>query len=46
MPHDKRDLLGRDALGGDDQIAFVLAVLVIHHHDHAAGANLVENVFD
>src|SRR5271166_503351 len=28
--------------GGESQIAFVLAILIVHHHDHAAGANLLD----
>jgi hypothetical protein len=27
------DLLGRDRIGGHDQVAFVLAVLVVHYDD-------------
>jgi len=38
--------LGRDVLGGHDQIALVLAVLVVHHHDHAAASNLLNRLFD
>ena len=34
------DVLGRDALGGDAEIALVLPVLVVHEDDHAPGANL------
>ena len=33
-------------LGGHDQVAFVLAVLVVDDHDHAAGADFVEQFGD
>jgi len=42
----KRHALGRDVLGGHDQIAFVLAVLVVDDHDHAASAQLLDCLFD
>ena len=34
------DLLGRDLLGRDAEVALVLAILVVHEDDHATGANL------
>ena len=36
--------VGRDFLRGDRQVAFVLAVLVVHDDDHPAGANLGDGV--
>jgi hypothetical protein len=39
-------VLGRDALGGDAEIALVLAILVVHEDDHAAGTDLVERLLD
>src|SRR6266699_5053923 len=38
------DVLGRDALGRDAEVALVLAILVVHEDDHAAGADLGERV--
>src|SRR5438128_770916 len=38
------DVLGRDALGRDAEVALVLAVLVVHEDDHAAGADLGERL--
>ena len=40
------DGFGRDVLGGQGQVAFVLAVLVIDHDHHAAGADLGEGAGD
>ena len=40
------DRLGRDLLGGDDQVALVLAVLVIDQDDHAPVAQLLEGLLD
>ena len=40
------DRLGRDLLGGDRQIAFVLAILVVDDDDHLAGANRLDGVLD
>ena len=34
------DSLGSDVLGGQGEIAFVLAVLVVDHDDHAAGLDI------
>ena len=31
-----------DFLGGHGEVAFVFAVFVVHHHQHAAGADLVQ----
>ncbi len=40
------DVLGLDALGGHDQIAFVLAIFVIHEDDHLALADVFNQFFD
>ena len=40
------DVLSLTGLGGHDQIAFVLAVFVIHQDDHLAGANIFDQFFD
>ena len=40
------DVLGLAGLGGHDQVAFVLAVFVIHQDDHLAGANIFDQFFD
>ena len=40
------DVLGGDALGRDAEVALVLAILVVHEDDHAAGANLLQRLFD
>ena len=37
---------GRDVLGGHDEVAFVLAILVIDHDDHPATAQLCQRLFD
>ena len=37
---------GVTMLGSQRQVTFILAVLVIDHNDHAAGANLVERAWD
>ena len=33
-------------LGGHDEVAFVLAILVVEDHDHAPGAQLGEQLID
>ena len=38
------DRLGRDLLGGDRQVALVLAVLVVDDDEHAAGADVLEGL--
>ncbi len=38
----KVDGLRRDPFRGKSQVAFVLAVFVINHHDHARGADLLQ----
>ena len=40
------DVLGRDALGGDAEVALVLAILVVHEDDHATGADFLQRLFD
>ena len=40
------DRLGRRELGADQQIAFVLAVLLVDEHDHAAGTKVVDDLSD
>ena len=40
------DRLGRCALGGDEQIAFVLAVFVVDQDQHAALAHLGQHLLD
>ena len=34
--------LRRGLLGGNDQVAFILTVLIIHQDDHSAGADVIE----
>ena len=34
------DRLGRDMLGGEHEVAFVLAVFLVDEDDHAAGGQL------
>ena len=38
------DGFGRDLFGGEGEVAFVLAVFVVDHHDHAAGADFLNRV--
>ena len=38
------DGVGRRELRGDDEVALVLAVLVVDQHEHAAGARLVQQL--
>ena len=40
------DDLGGDLLGGDGEVAFVLAVLVVDDDDHAAGAEILNGFGD
>ena len=40
------DRLGRDQVGGHGQVALVLAILVVDHDDHAAGADLGDGLVD
>ena len=42
---EERDLLGGDRVGGHDQVAFVLAVLVVHHDDHLAAPDRLDGIF-
>jgi hypothetical protein len=40
------DDLGRDLFGGADEVAFVLAILVVHDDDHAAIAYVCGSFFN
>ncbi len=40
------DGFGRDLFGGHGEIAFILAIFVVHQDDHASGADFVEGFFD
>ena len=40
------DVFGAHLLRGHDEIAFVLAILVVHDHHHAPGGDVGENFFD
>ena len=40
------DVLRPHELGSHDQVTLVLAILVVDHDDHSAGANVGNNVFD
>ena len=40
------DGFGRDVVGGQHQVAFVLAVFLVDQDDHAAGAHVGDDVFD
>src|SRR6202034_3697382 len=40
----KVDGLGRDLLGGQGEVAFVFAVFVVDHNDHAAGADFLNRI--
>ena len=40
------DVVGRDELGGHDEVALVLAVLVVDDDDHPAGGDLLERLLD
>ena len=44
--HHEVDIRGLHQLRGHDQVALVLAVLVVHDHDHAAGADFLEQFVD
>ncbi len=46
VAHEEGDLLGRGGLGGHDQVALVLAVLVVDHHDDLAPADGRDGVGD
>jgi hypothetical protein len=46
MTHDEGNGFRRGVLGGHDQIAFVLAILVVHHDHHLAGADVGDDIFD
>ena len=38
------DRLRRDELGREDQIAFVLAILLVHQDDHAAALDIPDDL--
>ena len=40
------DRLGRDEIGGEHEVALVLAVLLVDEHDHAAGLQVGDDVGD
>ena len=40
------DGLWRDMLGGDDEVAFVLAVFLVYEYDHATGADVGDDFLD
>ena len=40
------DGLGRDVVGGEHEVAFVLAVFLVDQDDHAAGAQLGDELGD
>ncbi len=40
------DAFGRGFFGGDHQVAFIFAVLVVDDNDQAAGADLLERLLD
>src|SRR5580692_111122 len=40
------DGFGRDLLGGESDVAFVLAVFIVDYDDHAAGAELLDGSRD
>ncbi len=46
VPRHEVDRFGRDLLGGDRQIALVLAILIVDDDDHLAGANRLDRVLD
>jgi len=41
VPRHEIDVLGLAVHGGNDEITFILAILVVHDDDHLAAANLV-----
>jgi hypothetical protein len=46
VAHHEGDLLRCRLAGGDDQVAFVLAVVIVDHDDHLALGNRPNRVFD
>ena len=42
----ERDEFGGGPLGGEDQVALVLTVLVVDHDDRAAGGDVGDRAFD
>ena len=45
-PGHEVDQVGRDLLGGADDVAFILAVLVVDEHDHLAGGDVFQDLFN
>jgi hypothetical protein len=43
---EERDLLGGDRIGGHDQVAFVLAILVVHDHDDLAAPDGLDRILN
>ena len=46
MADHERDLLGRGGRGRHDQVALVLAIVVVDDDDHLAGADRLDRGFD
>ena len=46
MPRHEIDRLGRDELGGEHEVAFVLAILLVDQHDHSPGLEVGDDVGD
>jgi hypothetical protein len=40
------NVFGLHALGGNDQVAFIFAILIIHQYHHLAEADIVDNFFN
>jgi hypothetical protein len=46
VPNHERHSFRRRLAGGHDQVAFILAVVVVHHHDHFALTDGGKSLFD
>ncbi len=46
VAHDERHLLGRDQLGGPHQVAFVLPIGIIGHHDQLPSSKRSQGIVD
>jgi hypothetical protein len=46
LAHHEGDVLGGCLLGGNDEIAFVLALLVVNDDNHATVRDLLDRLFD
>ena len=44
VPRHEVDLFGRDEIGGEDEVALVLAVLLVDEHDHAPGLEVGDDL--